>query len=109
MLRNYFLDVAKQEVPEIQTISQEPAGCSKRPSSRAAASEEAEAYSEPYVEPLSAARTPLADFFNSLLALYIADRAEFRHCFCDSRTIDRFDHFRDILIREARFLRQTRH
>ena len=27
-----------------------------------------DAYSVPYVEPLSAARTPLADFVNSLLA-----------------------------------------
>ena len=109
MLTNYFLNVANQEVPEIQTISQELAGCSKRPSSRAAASEEAEAYSEPYVEPLSAARTPLADFFNSLLALYIADRAEFRHCFCDSRTIDCLDDLGDVFVREPCFLRQTRH
>jgi len=44
-----------------------PAGCSESPSSKAAASEEAEAYSLPYVEPLSDARTPLADFINSLL------------------------------------------
>jgi hypothetical protein len=42
-------------------------GCSKRPSSAAAASEEAKAYSFPYVEPLSDARTKLADFFNTLL------------------------------------------
>ncbi|MEE8612749.1 MAG: hypothetical protein V3S85_01310, partial [Nitrospirales bacterium] len=42
-------------------------GWSKRPSSAAAASEEAKAYSVRYVEPPSAARTKLADFFNILL------------------------------------------
>jgi len=44
-----------------------PPGCSKRPSSKAAASEEVKPYFMPYVESLSDARTPLADFFNSLL------------------------------------------
>ena len=43
------------------------AGCSERTSSKAAASEEANAYSPPYVESLSAARTPLVDFVNGLL------------------------------------------
>ena len=42
------------------------AGCSKRPSSKAAASEEARRTLR-YVEPLSAARTPLEDFFSILL------------------------------------------
>ena len=42
-------------------------GCSKRPSSRAAGEREPEAYPLGYVEPLSAARTPLADFFSILL------------------------------------------
>ena len=41
------------------------AGCSKRPYSKAAASEEARRTLR-YVEPLSAARTPLADFFSIL-------------------------------------------
>ncbi len=41
-------------------------GCSKRPSSKAAASEEARRTLR-YVEPLSDARTPLADFFSILL------------------------------------------
>ena len=41
-------------------------GCSKRPSSKAAASEKARRTLR-YVEPLSAARTPLADFFSILL------------------------------------------
>ena len=43
-----------------------PAGCSKRPLSKAAANEEARRTLR-YVEPLSAARTPLADFFSILL------------------------------------------
>ena len=42
------------------------AGCSKMPSSKAAASEEARRTLR-YVEPLSEARTPLADFFSILL------------------------------------------
>ena len=42
------------------------AGCSKRPSSKAAVSEEARRTLR-YVEPLSDARTPLADFFSILL------------------------------------------
>jgi hypothetical protein len=41
-------------------------GCSKRPSSKAAASEEARRTLR-YVEPLSDARTMLADFFSILL------------------------------------------
>jgi hypothetical protein len=41
-------------------------GCSKRPSSKAAASEEARRTLR-YVEPLSDVRTPLADFFSVLL------------------------------------------
>ena len=45
----------------------QPAGCSKRPSSKAAASEETRRTLR-YVESLSDARTKLADFFNSLLA-----------------------------------------
>ena len=44
----------------------QPAGCSKRPSSKAAASEEARRTLR-YVEPLNDARTKLDDFFNSLL------------------------------------------
>ena len=44
-------------------------GCSKRPFSKAAASEEARRTLR-YVEPLSDARTPLADFFSILLERY---------------------------------------
>ena len=44
------------------------AGCSKRSSSKAAASEEARRTLR-YVEPLSEARTMLADFFSILLDL----------------------------------------
>ena len=43
------------------------AGCSKRPSSKAAASEGPEAYPLGYVEGLNDARTPLAVFFSILL------------------------------------------
>ena len=47
-------------------------GCSKSPSSKAAASEDREAYPLGYVEDLNDARTPLADFFSilSVLMLY---------------------------------------
>src|SRR6185503_10082514 len=48
------------------TTEEHQAGCSKRPSSKAAASEEARRTLR-YVEPLSAARTPLEDFFSILL------------------------------------------
>jgi hypothetical protein len=41
-------------------------GCSKRPSSKAAASEGPEAVPSGYVEGLNDARTQLADFFSSL-------------------------------------------
>ena len=47
-------------------VSEEPAGCAKRPSSKAAASEEARCTLR-YIEPLNDARTPLADFFRILL------------------------------------------
>jgi len=51
------------------------AGCSKRPSSEAAASEEARRTLR-YVEPLSTARTTLADFF-SILLVEILDEARY--------------------------------
>jgi len=44
-----------------------PAGCSKSSSSKAAASEDPEAYPLGYVEDLNDARTPLADFFSIML------------------------------------------
>jgi hypothetical protein len=49
------------------TTGEHYAGCSKRPSSKAAASEGPEAYPLGYVEGLNDARTKLADFINSLL------------------------------------------
>ena len=49
-----------------------PAGCSKRLSSKAAASEEARRTLR-YVESLREARTPLADFFSILLDLMFQD------------------------------------
>jgi hypothetical protein len=56
--------------PSSPMKAQWPAGCSERPSSKAAASEEARRTLR-YVEPLSDARTMLADFVNSLLARII--------------------------------------
>ena len=60
-----------------QALSKILAGCSERPSNKAAclhaathrrgASEEVKSYSLQYVEPLSATRTMLVDFVNSLL------------------------------------------
>ena len=49
------------------------AGCSKSPSSKAAASEGPEAYPLGYVEGLNDARTKLAGFFSSLLAGRVTD------------------------------------
>jgi hypothetical protein len=55
------------------------AGCSKRPSSKAATSEEARRTLR-YVEPLSDARTLLAVFFSILLQISTSfDRLEQRH------------------------------
>ena len=58
------------------TADESPAGCSKRLSSKAAASEEARRTLR-CVEPLSEARTPLADFFSILLIV----RAAFIFCY----------------------------
>jgi hypothetical protein len=52
--------------PHVWDKGEYHAGCSKRLSSKAAASEEARRTLR-YVEPLSDARTPLADFFSILL------------------------------------------
>jgi hypothetical protein len=52
-----------------------PAGCSKRSSSKAAASEEPEAYPLGYVEGLNDVRTLLADFFSILLGPIDSTRA----------------------------------
>ena len=48
-------------------IGERHAGCSKRPFSKAAASEDPETYPLGYVEDLNDARTTLADFFSILL------------------------------------------
>ena len=60
------------------------AGCSERPSSKAAASAEARRTLQ-YVEPLSAARTMLADFINSLLAIRWPRVYSSSDCHLDSR------------------------
>jgi len=44
-----------------------PAGCSNRPSSKAAGESKPEAYPRGYVEDFDESRTPLAAFFSSLL------------------------------------------
>jgi len=46
-----------------------PAGCSKRPSSKAAGESKPEAYPLGYVEDFYEPRTLLADFFSTLLSL----------------------------------------
>ena len=56
-------------VRTFRTTGEPRAGCSKRPSSKAAASEEPEAYPLGYVEDLNDARTMLVGFFSILLAL----------------------------------------
>jgi hypothetical protein len=50
-------------------MARKTSGCSKRLSGKAAASKEGRRTLR-YVEPLSDARTPLADFFSSLLVGY---------------------------------------
>ena len=49
-----------------------PAGCSKRPSSKAAGESKPEAYPQGYVEDFDEPRTKLADFFSSLLRFGLA-------------------------------------
>ena len=44
------------------------AGCSKRPSSKAAGESKPEAYPQGYVEDFDEPRTKLADFFSTLLS-----------------------------------------
>src|SRR5687767_389867 len=42
-------------------------------------------------------------------ALYIADRFQFRHFFCDSRTLHGFHHVGNILVGESGFFGQAGH
>jgi len=65
-----------------RTTGEHHAGCSKRLSSKAAANEEARRTFR-YVEPLSAARTPLADFFSILLEM-IGEADQYMLCSVDS-------------------------
>jgi hypothetical protein len=68
MLKNDFgaMDIQDSRMSRAETEGS--AGCSKRPSGKAAASEEARRKLR-YVEPLSDARTPLMDFFNTLIGV----------------------------------------
>ncbi len=62
-----------------------PAGCSKRLSSKAAASEDPEAYPLGYVEDLNDARTLLADFFSIMLLARVGNG----NAHDDLRTVER--------------------
>ena len=64
--KNYFGRLKLRRSVPVAQQENNPAGCSKRPFSKAAASEEARRTLR-YVEPLSEARTKLADFFSILL------------------------------------------
>ena len=65
-MANYQATAKMRRPEQLQTLSKVVAGCSARPSCKAAASGE-EASSPQYVEPLCAARTPLVALLNSLL------------------------------------------
>ena len=82
--KNSFWLLRPSQVSKFEGTLTGRAGCSKWPSSKAAASEEANrklflpgppitcqnrCYPRPYGEPLSDARTPLADFFSTLLQI----------------------------------------
>ena len=65
--------LAREKFNGLHAVAQRkytPAGCSKRPFSKAAASEEARRTLQ-YVEPLREARTKLADFFSILLVRHL--------------------------------------
>ena len=65
MRKNYFGTAELRWPTRLGQKEHTLAGCSKRPSSKAAASEEARRTLR-YVESLSETRTPLADFFSIL-------------------------------------------
>jgi hypothetical protein len=59
-----------EETSRVLTVVQQkagPAGCSKRPSSKAAGEAKPEAYPPGYVEDFDEPRTKLADYFSILL------------------------------------------
>ena len=62
-----IVDPKNLGLEEVTEGFSQPAGCSKRQFSKAAASDEPRAYLLGYVEGLNDARTPLADFFNRLI------------------------------------------
>ena len=67
--KNHFATTKLRWPTRLRQEENTSAGCSKRPSSKAAVSEEARRTFR-YVEALSEARTKLADFFSILLVLY---------------------------------------
>jgi hypothetical protein len=68
MLKNDFEAMDIQDSRMSRAEMERSAGCSKRLSGKAAASEEARRTLR-YVEPLSDARTPPPDFFNTLIGV----------------------------------------
>ena len=73
--KNYFFPRELRWSTHVAQRENTPAGCSKSSSSKAAAREDPEAYPLGYVEDLNDARTPLADFFSTLLE-QIADQPD---------------------------------
>ena len=65
-----------------------PAGCSKRPFSKAAGESKPEAYPQGYVEDFDELRTTLADFFSSLLTNSMAMAASRDSNMVPSRDLD---------------------
>ena len=84
MRKNYFGGLKLRPSVHVGQQENNPAGCSNRLSSKAAASEEARRTLR-YVEPLSEERTKLADCFSILLEFSCQPinhhAGYFRHCF----------------------------
>jgi hypothetical protein len=59
---------------EVWDEAEQPRRIRKKAVQQGRSERRGESYSGPYVEPLSEARTPLADFFRILLALYRKER-----------------------------------
>ena len=69
---NYFGTRELRGSTRVTQQQNTPAGCSKRPFSKAAGESKPEAYPRGYVEDLNDARTLLMDFFSILLETFSA-------------------------------------
>jgi hypothetical protein len=69
MLQNYFEPLELGWSARVVQQESTSAGCSKRPSSKAAGESKPEAYPRGHVEDFDEPRTKLADFFSILLTL----------------------------------------